>query len=82
MKIRLYLKDPDGMSNSVQEAIRDEVEGIGLNSQNEVDSVMELREEEVWESLEKWIEFKEYVMIEIDTDAMTARVLPCTEGRF
>lgn len=73
MKIKLMLKDPDGVYESVKEAVIDSLpEGL---SRDEREDVIRTRMENAWDVLRKWVEFQEYVRIEIDTDAGTARVL-------
>lgn len=62
MKIVINLKDPDGVWNSLQEV------GLSVNSIKDVDTE---------EALMKFIGYNEYVSIEIDTEAKTARVLEC-----
>ena len=74
MKIRVTLKDPDGFYDSVKEAVDESLKGIRL-SKSEVEAVAETRLEETWENLEKWIEYKEYVDLEFDTEAGTATVV-------
>lgn len=74
MKIRVTLKDPDGFYDSVKEAVKESLKGIGL-SEAEVEAVAETRLEETWEKLEKWIEYKEYVDLEFDTEAGTAVIV-------
>ncbi len=68
MKIRLYLKDPDGVAQSVQDAVEEHVRELGLSSQQEEDSATEEVTEEFWEELAPWVEFQEYVIVDIDTD--------------
>ena len=58
MKIKIQFKDPDGVWDSLQEAKFDP---------NELPSDVE-------NVVRKFIEFKECVMIELDTETMTARV--------
>lgn len=74
MKFRITLKDPDGFSNCVDEAIRKSVLDLDL-SEDEADAVFERRQEHVYEELERWFEYNEYVSIDIDLSAMTAEVV-------
>jgi hypothetical protein len=77
MKISVTLKDPDGFSEGVDEAVEDSLKGLAL-SQNEQDALLEKREENVWDALDGWVDCKEYITIEFDTEAGTATVRPRT----
>ena len=72
MKIQITLKDPDGVSWSVDEAVK-----IEASKKNDPDEGV-IRERIV-EQLRDWIEYEEYVTIEIDTKTNKARVVPVTE---
>lgn len=74
MKIKVYLKDPDGFSNDVQEAVKKSLSDLGLDD-DELEPLMERRLEKVWNKLEKWVDCQEYIEIEFDLDTMTATVL-------
>ncbi len=73
MKIRLYLKDPDGFSESVDDAVKEDVAKLGL-PEDEAEALLELRHEKAWDLLKKWVKHREYIGILIDTDTMTAVV--------
>lgn len=77
MKFKVYLKDPDGFYESVQDAAKESVEQSGrLNlDQEELEQLVESRFEKANEAISKWVEYSECVTIEFDTDAMTATVL-------
>lgn len=75
MKIKVQLKDPDGFSESVQDAVEmslEELEGI---DEDEKEALLETRIEKTWDKLEKFVDCQEYVTIEFDTEAGTATVL-------
>lgn len=74
MKIHVTLKDPDGFSDSVREAVVEQLKELSL-SESEVELLTETRCEQVWEKLKTWVEYQEYVNIEFDTDAGTATVV-------
>jgi hypothetical protein len=63
MKFRITFKSPDSVSRSLQDTV------------DETGELMEVLEK----AIEKWIEYREYVTIEIDTEANTARVLEVDE---
>lgn len=76
MKLKLTLKDPDGVYEMIREAAENQVlEMEGLDD-DESESLIESRHEKIDEQLEKWIKYSEYVRIEFDLDAGTATVLP------
>ena len=76
MKIKLTLKDPDGVSECVRENVEDYISRhySGMDH-DEAETIAEVRTEIVEDSIQKWVEFNEYVTIEIDTEAGTATVL-------
>jgi hypothetical protein len=72
MKIKITLKDPDGVSESLRDAAESSVpQGL---TQSERESLTESRQERYGKACEPWIEYGEYVTIEIDTEAGTATV--------
>lgn len=75
MKITITLKDPDGVIDSINDCLKDEVRSIEGLSDDEKEDLIETRREEVNEKLSKFIEYGEYVTIEFDTELLTARVL-------
>jgi hypothetical protein len=79
MLIRIQFKDPDRVGDAVQQAVSEAVHAVPDLSTDERDMVMDARMERTWEDLEKFVEYQEYVTIEIDTDAGTARVVPVSE---
>ena len=74
MKVKLFLKDPDGVYESVKDAVQATLPD-GL-SEDEAKDLLKGRTEDTHEKLKKWVEWKEYVTVEIDTDTGEARVLP------
>ena len=79
MKIRITLKDPDGVWDSVADAAKESVATtIGLSNDERL-SLLETRRASINKALLPWIKYGEYVTIEIDTDAKTATVIPVLE---
>lgn len=70
MKFTITLKDPDCLYEPVEEAVRAEVEQLGL-SEDEVDAIVESRSEKVRKLLARWFEYDEYLRLEADTEAET-----------
>lgn len=81
MKIKVYLKDPDGFYDGIADAVRDSMaEFNGKLTESEKDDVATRRSEEANEALRRWVEFGEYVSIEFDTQSKTAKVLERTKA--
>lgn len=75
MKFTVTLKDPDGFSESVKDAVDESVDELDGLDDEEKDALREVRSEKTWEKLEQFVEHQEYVTIEFDTDAGTATVV-------
>lgn len=76
MKIKITLKDPDGVYESIKEAAETSVSAVDGLSKKEREELAETRAEQIKEDCGKWVEWGEYVTIEIDTEAGTATVCP------
>ena len=77
MKLRVMFKDPDAFSDEMDEALAKEVAHI--EDEEEADAIKELRGRNAWAVLREWVEYQEYCMVEFDTIAKTARVVPVKE---
>ena len=75
MKILITLKDPDGFSDCVQDAVKESLAEMYESDPDEADACYELRTEKVWDQLNRFVMYQEYVTIEFDTDTGTATVL-------
>jgi hypothetical protein len=82
MKIRITLKDADGVIDGISQAASDNVNfnvPEGLLSKYQQDSmksdVAEIVGDAIYSKLSKWIEAGEYVTIEFDLDELTATVV-------
>ena len=74
MKLKITFKDPDGVYECVRDAVQETLpEGL---SEEETDELLESRTESTFNTLRKWIEWKEYLSVEFDTVSGTATVLP------
>jgi hypothetical protein len=76
MKIKITLKDPDGVANSIYDAVESSVKEVPGLSEREREHLAEERRDNLEDTLGRWIRWGEYVTIEIDTDEGTARVVP------
>ncbi len=79
MKIRVTMKDPDTMHDAVLEAVTSEVKAMGL-PEDEARKLIQIRVDKQADKMAKWFKFSEYLTVECDTDAMTAKVVDVMEG--
>lgn len=76
MKIKVYLKDPVGFWVGVKDSVNELVKEFGGKlSEKEKGLVAESRVESAWEFMSQWVEYRECVLIEFDTDSKTATVV-------
>lgn len=76
MKFTITMKDPDGVYESIQDAIAELIiDGV---SEDELDAVREKRGEKIHKLCSRWFEYGEYLRVEVDTEAQTCTVLPVT----
>lgn len=73
MKVTITFKDPDGVHECVREDVMESIPS-GLTD-TEAGDLLETRTEAAHNALKQWIQWKEYITIEFDTEAGTARVL-------
>lgn len=71
-KIKIQLKDPDGVGEAISNKITELVKDFDLDDQ---ELLLESREEKVRDILEKWVEWGEHITVEIDLDTQSAYVL-------
>lgn len=75
MKVRVMLKDPDTMQDSVDDAFADEVCPEGV-ADDEWDDIRASRADKAKKAItDKWMEYGEYLEVEFDLEAMTATVI-------
>ena len=75
MIVKVYLKDPDGFYESIQESVKRTLQSLDGLSDTERGLLMESRMEEAGNKMRKWVEYGEYVTLEFDLDTMTAGVV-------
>ncbi len=78
MKIKLLLKAPDAIYESVREAVCAETPDLPEGSDDRHRAIEEVMGNLFAGPLAKWITYREYISVEIDTEADTARV--CEQG--
>ena len=74
MKFKITLKDPDGAYNSIREAARTEAALVEGLSPADREALMEGIVDEAETVLRRWLRYGEYLTVEVDTQAQTARV--------
>lgn len=70
--IRIHLKDPDGFSNAIQEAVE---ESLTSFPKEEQDVLGDIRKEKLEQELKPWVEYGEYVVLEFNRTNKTLTVL-------
>lgn len=75
MKFSVTMKDPDTLHDAITDAVDADVGKLGL-SEEEAERVCELRRDKIQEVCSQWFEYGEYLTVEIDTDSVTAIVVP------
>jgi Arc/MetJ-type ribon-helix-helix transcriptional regulator len=80
MKFRVYMKDPDGVYESIDDAVQKSVRDLPL-SPKERAAVAEERHDALRAACREWFEHGEYLVVEVDTEAKTCRVVPCSEAK-
>ena len=78
MKVKVFIKDTDVLQDAVEEAVDEELKNSGL-AEDEQEAVRELRIEKALDVAGEWWEYGEYITVEFDTEARTARVVPVDE---
>jgi hypothetical protein len=75
MIINITLKDPDGVYDAIQDAAEEQVNAITNVTASEKRQLIQSRHFQIDKELEPWIEYSEYVRLQIDTTTKTATVL-------
>jgi len=74
MKFQITFKDPDGVDNGIKKYTKALFENLPLTEEEKEDCSYK-REESISKALEKWINYGEYITIEFDLIAKTAKVV-------
>lgn len=75
MKIRVYIKDPDGVGDAIRDAINAQFDEQKIYDKEEREVLSEIRKEKLGEKLSKWIDCGENIILEFDLDTMAATVM-------
>ena len=79
MKVKITMKDPDGVCQSVIDSIVENMPG-GLDEEGR-EVLYNTRKEMIMEVISKWIWASEYLTVEIDTEEETIEVVPSGHKR-
>lgn len=80
MKLQITLKDPDALEDQIGQGIVDQLfTGNEKLSNEEVEAVVEKRKQSILDLASTWFEYSEYLVVEIDTDEKSIRVVPVKE---
>lgn len=78
MIFRVYMKDPDVLQDGIEEALDEDLKASGLPD-DEQEALREIRFEKAQDVAGNWFKYGEYLMVEIDTEKETIRVIPVSE---
>ena len=73
MKIRIDVKDPNGIDLSIRQALTDSLVGV---RGTDMKAASDAHSEEITKAVCKWVDCQEYLSIEIDTETDIATVIP------
>ena len=76
MKIKITFKDPDAVTDAIDDAFKRLPKPEGVSDQEWAD-IKEKRRQDI--SLLPFLEWHEYCTVEIDTEAGTGRIVPVGE---
>jgi hypothetical protein len=74
MKFKVSMKDPDTLNDSIEDALKQELESVTDPEEREL--LQDHRAEKVRALCARWFRYGEYLTVEIDTDAETCVVVP------
>lgn len=79
MKFKVTMKDPDTLTDAIDEAVKAQIVEIGIIDEDEIEALTEKRADKVRDLCGEWFEYGEYLTVEIDTEAKTATVCKVNE---
>jgi hypothetical protein len=78
MKVQITFKDPDTLDECIKDAVENQ-EDIKSLPDDEKELLVDTRIGKIKEVCYKWFQWGEYVVIEVDTELKTARVMETKE---
>jgi hypothetical protein len=79
MKFKVQMKDPDTLCDAIRDAVKAQIQEIGITDSDEIEALSEKRAEKIDAICSEWFEYGEYLTVEIDTEAKTATVCKARE---
>lgn len=76
MIIDITLKDPDRPYEAIEDAVKEDLKKIKDISDEEREALFDARRASITKICSAWIEYGEYIRIQIDTEKKTCVVLP------
>ena len=76
MKFQVTMKDPDTLSDAIDEAVHKSMRDSPALSDSEREAAEEVRANNVRGLCMRWFRYSECLTVEIDTDKQTCTVLP------
>lgn len=74
MKFKVTMKDPDGVSDAIDEAVDEALKAVTGVTEEERESLRDVKRKTIVGIVSKFFEFLEYLTVEIDTEAETCEV--------
>ena len=75
MIFRITLKDPDGVANALDKAADGSIDNIGGLDEDEREALLDLRREKIRDVCKDWIQYDEYIVLEVNTEDGTCEVI-------
>lgn len=76
MIFTITFKDPDGVSNDIDDAVKERLKKLEGEPETVLEAAREAYSEELRNFTSEWLSYGEYVTIEFDTEKGTATVVP------
>ena len=74
MKFTITVKNPDSIEDSIDRAAEESIEDADFKDRHDYLDIKEEKKQQLWAACSKWVEYQEYIRIEIDTELGTAKV--------
>ena len=75
MKFKITMIDPDGAYDSLQDAAKQAAAEVTGVDDDEREALVEYKMDKIQGIAKQWLEYGEYLTVEIDTEANTCTVL-------
>jgi hypothetical protein len=80
MMFRIHLKDPDGVYDSLKDAVDESFAQLAeALDEDELEAAKEARREKFRAAMAKFFKYSEYLSVELDTEAGTCVVIPAKD---